>query len=153
MRVLWILLLITSLSSAGGVAQQLPAPPMELVRQVAQASTPLPALPLKEAHRTLGTARRQFQGRRPTGAQLYVVAQGLNEAATPELLVVRVLTWQGPQLTGLIVRVPETHPPAPIELEESAVQDWLLLHSDGREEGNYLGKFWDLEQRLTEQGE
>ncbi|MFC4791500.1 hypothetical protein ACFPAF_05325 [Hymenobacter endophyticus] len=124
--------------------------PEQLVRQVARAPALLPALPLKEARRTLDTARRQFQRGLPTGAQLYVVARGLNEAATPELLVVRVLSWRSPQLSGHIISTtPGT--PAPIELPEGQVLDWLVLHPDGREEGNYLGKYWDLEERLTEE--
>ncbi|MCA8833184.1 hypothetical protein [Hymenobacter pini] len=150
MRVPWLLALSISLCPALALAQQLPPPVQSLTRQVQQAPLVLPTLPVKEAHRTLSAVRRRFQNGLPTGAQLYVVARGLNEAATPELLVVRVLTWPTPQLTGQIVRL-DNNSTAPVEVPESAVQDWLLLYPDGREEGNYLGKFWDLEERLTEQ--
>lgn len=150
MRLLWAFILSYSLYPASGAAQQLPQTLQSLVRQVKQAPAVLPALPIKEAHRTLGAVRRQFQGGLPPGAQLYVVGKGLNEAATPELLLVRVLSWPTSQLTGQIVR-PESAAPANIELAESAVQDWLLLYPNGREEGNYLGKFWDLEERLADQ--
>ncbi|WP_426493536.1 hypothetical protein [Hymenobacter sp. 102] len=151
MRVLRPILFFLCTSPLVVAAQPEPAGPWQLVRQVTQAPATLPALPLKEAHRTLGGARQQFRQGLPAGAQLYVVARGLNEAATPELLVVRVQSWQGPQLKGLIMRAETTAPPAPIELPESAVQDWLLLFGTGREEGNYLGKYWDLEERLAEQ--
>lgn len=151
MRVLRPLLFLICLYPVWGAAQPGPGGPQQLVQQVARAPATLPPLPLKEARRTLGTARRQFQQGLPAGTRLYVVARALNEAATPELLVLRVLSWQGPLVTGHIVRAEPGGPLTPVEVAESEVQDWLLLHATGREEGNYLGKFWDLEERLTEQ--
>ncbi|RSK50844.1 hypothetical protein [Hymenobacter rigui] len=151
MRVLRPLLFFLCFGPLGAAAQPEPIGPWQLVRKVAQAPATLPALPLKEAHRTLGGARQQFRQGLPAGAQLYVVARALNEAATPELLVVRVLGWQGPTLKGQIMRTETAAQSAPIELPESAVQDWLLLYTTGREEGNYLGKYWDLEERLAGQ--
>jgi hypothetical protein len=151
MRVLRLLLFVLCAAPLGATAQSGAAGPQQLVRQVAQAPATLPLLPLQEAHRTLNTARQHFRQGLPLGAQLYVVVRGLNEAATPELLVVRVLSWQGQQLTGTIVRVATGTSPAPIGFAESAIQDWLLLYATGREEGNHLGKYWDLEERLAEQ--
>lgn len=153
MRLLRPLLLFLCWYPVWAAAQPGPADPQQLVRQVAQAPATLPPLPLKEARRTLSTAHRQFQQGLPAGTRLYVVARALNEAATPELLVVRVLSWQGPRLTGQIVRADPGGEPPRVEVAESEVQDWLLLHATGREEGNYLGKFWDLEERLAEQQE
>ena len=130
-------------------AQQ-PMPPLLgwLTERVAQATEPLPPLPLREAQRTLGTARQRFQRGLPPDTHLYLTARILNEAASPELVVVLVESWQGRQLRGRLVRIGTTQP-APVEFEETAVCDWLLLHADGREEGNYLGKFWDLEEKLA----
>ncbi|MET4105750.1 hypothetical protein [Hymenobacter sp. UYP22] len=152
MRVLRPLVLVICLYPVWAAAQPGPVGPQQLVRQVARAPALLPPLPLKEARRTLDAARRQFQRGLPTGAQLYVVTRGLNEAATPELLVVRVLNWRSSQLSGQIIGT-TPGPPAPLELPEGEVLDWLILHPGGREEGNYLGKYWDLEERLTEEEE
>ncbi len=128
----------------------------ELARLVGQvrraADQPLPAPLLREAHRSLGTARRAF-GQAP--GRLYVLARVLNEAATPELVVVATDAWQGTSLRGRIVRTANgrTAALAPVEFEEAAVQDWLLLYPDGRETGNRLGRFWDLEEQLARRGE
>lgn len=119
-----------------------------LTERVAQATEPLPTLPLREAQRTLATTRQRFQRGLPPDTHLYLTARVLNEAATPELAVVLVESWQGRQLRGRLVRGGATQP-APVEFEEAAVRDWLLLHADGREEGNFLGKFWDLEEKLA----
>ncbi|RSK46448.1 hypothetical protein [Hymenobacter perfusus] len=138
------------LSSFAGIAQQaLPAQLVWLVTQVAQSSAgPLPVLPLREAQRTLGTARQRFQQGLPPDTRLYLTARVLNEAATPELVIVALETWQGRQLRGHILRAGAAQL-VPVEFSEAAVQDWLLLHADGREEGNYLGKYWDLEEKLA----
>jgi hypothetical protein len=130
-------------------AQQ-PVPPLLgwLTERVAQATEPLPPLPLREAQRTLSTARHRFQRGLPAGTRLYLTARVLNEAATPELVVVLVESWQDRELRGRLVRAGIAQS-APVEFEEAAVRDWLLLHTDGREEGNFLGKFWDLEEKLA----
>lgn len=122
-----------------------------LVAQLARAEA-LPARPLQEAHRTLPQARQRYQRGLPAGTALYLTARVLNEAATPEPVVVRVDTWTGPRLTGRIVRLTAAGRPqaqAPVEFEEAAVLDWLLLHAGGAEEGNYLGRFLELEERLA----
>ncbi|WP_044003638.1 hypothetical protein [Hymenobacter swuensis] len=141
------------LSSFAAIAQQtLPATLTWLVTRVAQSSAePLPTLPLREAQRTLGTARQRFQQGLPPTARLYLTARVLNEAATPELVVIAVETWQGRQLRGWILRAgsSQQNTQLPVEFVEAAVHDWLLLHTDGREEGNYLGKYWNLEEKLA----
>ncbi|OWP65116.1 hypothetical protein CDA63_01815 [Hymenobacter amundsenii] len=124
-----------------------------LVRQVhLAAGQELPAPLLREAHRSLGTARRAFN---QAPGSVYLLARVLNDSATPELVVVAVEAWQGPTLRGRIVRTEagRTAATAPVEFAEAAVQDWLLLYPDGREEGNRLGRFWDLEERLANRGE
>lgn len=149
MRVLRLFALLLALLPGQMRAQQpLPASLVWLTERVAQAPEPLPPLPLREAQRTLSTARQRFRQGLPPDTHLYLTARVLNEAATPELVVVLVESWQGRQLRGRLVRAGATQP-APVEFEEAAVCDWLLLHADGREEGNYLGKFWDLEEKLA----
>jgi len=150
MHLIRLFLLLLVLSSFAEIAQQvLPAQLAWLVTQVAQsAAEPLPVLPLREAQRTLGAARQRFQQGLPPTTRLYLTARVLNEAATPELVVVALETWQGGQLRGYILRAGSAHL-VPVEFAEAAVQDWLLLHADGREEGNYLGKYWDLEEKLA----
>lgn len=150
MRLFLFLILAVGLPLPG-TAQE-PGPLPALVTQVAAAApTTLPSLPLREARRTLGVARQQFQRGLPAGTRLYLTAQVLNEAATPELVVVAVETWTGHLVRGRIVRLAAGTPAAEaaVEFEETSVQDWLVLHPSGREEGNFLGKFWDVEDRLA----
>ncbi len=153
MRNLWFVLLLVLLPLATR-AQVTECPELaRLVRQVSQAADQeLPAPLLREARRSLGTAKQAFgqaQGR------LYVLARVLNESATPELVVVAADAWQGTSLRGRIVRTANgrTAATAPVEFDEAAVQDWLLLYPGGRETGNHLGRFWDLEERLARRGE
>ncbi|GGG37894.1 hypothetical protein [Hymenobacter glacieicola] len=123
-----------------------------LVEQLAQAPETLPELPLKEARRTLPQARQRYQRGLPTGASFYLTARILNEAATPETVVLLVDQWQGSRISGRILRLDgsgRATPGSAVEFEETAVLDWVLLRPNGAEEGNYLGKFLDLEDRLA----
>ncbi|RPD49534.1 hypothetical protein DNI29_01670 [Hymenobacter sediminis] len=146
-------LLLAALLTGVAQAQQPVAPGISLlVRQLAQAPEPLPALPLKEARRTLPQARQRYQGGLPTGASFYLTARVLNEAATPEPVVLAVDSWQGNHISGRIMRPGPNGFPTPgatVNLDESAVLDWIVLRPNGAEEGNFLGKFLDLEERLA----
>ena len=127
---------------------------VRLVRQTAAADgLELPPPLLREAQRSLNTARQRFRAGVPgrPAPRLYLLARALNESAMPELVVVVPDSWQNTRLTGHIVRVIDGQPTAtaPVEFEEAAVLDWLLLYPDGRELGNHFGKFWDLEERLA----
>lgn len=150
-----LLLFLLTLLPAPPIGAQNPAaqPSMHrLVQQLGRSTGPLPVLPLKEAHRTLGQVRQRYQRGLPADTHLYLTARALNEAATPEPVLVLVDSWQGPRIIGRIVRAASpslTTATAPVEFTEAEVLDWTLLHSSGAEEGNYLGKFLDLEDRLA----
>ncbi|MBT9391997.1 hypothetical protein KLP40_02370 [Hymenobacter sp. NST-14] len=153
MRTFWLLLLAL-LPLAGRAQPTASAALTSLVRQTAAADGQLlPAPLLRAAHRSLGTARQHFRAGAPAGPapRLYLLVRTLNEAATPELLVVEPASWQQTHLRGRIVRVTDgqVRAAAAVEFEEAAVLDWLLLYPDGREAGNHFGKFWDLEERLA----
>lgn len=149
---------VFSLLLAGTTLAQQPQPEATealpaLVQLLAQAADePLPELPLKEARRTLGQARQRYQRGLPAGS-FYLTARVLNESATPEPVLVRVAAWQGSRISGHIVRATADGgaviATAPIEFEEPDVLDWLVLRPNGAEEGNYLGKFLELQDRLA----
>ncbi|QJX46495.1 hypothetical protein HMJ29_05910 [Hymenobacter taeanensis] len=146
-------LLLTLLLTGAALGQQ-PASPtlVSLVTQLQEQDGALPELPCKEARRTLPQLRQRYQRGLPAGATCYLTAVVLNEGATPEPVVVLVSSWQAGQVAGRIVRVGpngQTVANAPTDFAEAAVVDWLLLRPDGSEEGNYLGKFFDLEERLA----
>ncbi|UPL48828.1 hypothetical protein [Hymenobacter sublimis] len=123
-----------------------------LVEQLAQAPETLPELPLKEARRTLPQARQRYQRGLPASTNFYLTARVLNETATPEAVVILVERWQGSRISGRILRLDPNGRATPgpaAEFEEAAVLDWVLVQPNGAEEGNYLGKFLDLEDRLA----
>ncbi|WP_152981611.1 hypothetical protein [Hymenobacter sp. AT01-02] len=148
------LLLAATLSGAALAPQsQSSAALSALVLQLAQPREALPDLPVKEARRTLSQARQRYQRGLPAGTNLYLTARVLNEVAAPEPVLVAVDTWQGNHISGRIVRTTAdgraTTATDPVDFDEPAVLDWLVLRPDGAEEGNYLGKFLELEDRLA----
>ncbi|SNR50445.1 hypothetical protein [Hymenobacter mucosus] len=148
------LLLAATLSGAALAPQsQSSAALSALVLQLAQPRKALPDLPVKEARRTLSQARQRYQRGLPAGTNLYLTARVLNEVAAPEPVLVAVDTWQGNHISGRIVRTTAdgraTTATDPVDFDEPAVLDWLVLRPDGAEEGNYLGKFLELEDRLA----
>ncbi|MBD2714030.1 hypothetical protein KBK19_03170 [Microvirga sp. STR05] len=108
----------------------------------------LPPAPLKEARRTLAQARQRFTRGLNPGETLYVTATLLNDAANRVPQLVHVQTWQDGRVMGRLVgsNLPDGNNKE--EFDESEIVDWMILHQDGAEEGNYVGKFLDLEERL-----
>jgi hypothetical protein len=151
MRTILSFLLAFSLTSTV-LAQQPASSLASLVTQLEQLNGLLPEMPRKEAKRTLPQLRQRYQRGLPTGTTCYLTATVLNESATPELLVVEVATWQAGQVTGRIMRLsPEGRAIAgtAVNFEEAAILDWLILRPNGMEEGNFIGKYLDLEERLA----
>ncbi|TGE09646.1 hypothetical protein [Hymenobacter fodinae] len=152
MRTVLTFLLAFSLSGPL-LAQQPTSTLATLVTQLEQLQGPLPEVPRKEAKRTLPQLRQRYQRGLPVGTICYLTVNTLNESATPEPLVVEVATWQAGKLTGRIMRLSHEEgramAGAPVSFEETAILDWLLLRPNGAEEGNYVGKYLDLEERLA----
>lgn len=153
MRYCFCLLLSAFLAGPAWGQQPAPASITALVGQLAQSvGAALPEAPLKEARRTLPQARQRFARGLPAGAQLYLTARVLNEAAVPAPVVVRVTSWESGQVAGQVVR-PEADgrsaAAAFAEFDEAAILDWAILRANGAEDGNYLGKFLELEERLA----
>lgn len=145
----WFLLLMLLATRPAAQAQQ-PAIPAAATRLALQLSTAeaLPAAPLKEARRTLAQARQRFSRGLPAGDQLFVTATLLDDAANRVPQLVQVQSWQNGRVSGRVVgtNLPEGNHHE--EFDEAEVVDWLILHPDESEEGNYVGKFLDLEDRL-----
>ncbi|TGD81768.1 hypothetical protein [Hymenobacter wooponensis] len=148
-----VITFLLAFSLTGTVHAQQPSSSLaSLVTHLEQQEGPLPELPRKEAKRTLPQLRQRYQRGLQAGTTCYLTANVLNESATPEPLVVEVAAWQAGQVTGRIVRLsPEgrTIAGALVTFEETVILDWLLLRPNGTEEGNYVGKYLDLEERLA----
>lgn len=100
----------------------------------------------------MSQARQRYQQGLPAGTSFYLTARVLNEAATPEPVVLVVDAWRAHDISGRIMRPGPTGLPTPgatVNLDEAAVLDWIVLRPNGAEEGNFLGKFLDLEERLA----
>ncbi|MBC6697402.1 hypothetical protein [Hymenobacter sp. BT190] len=145
----WILLLTLLIGGPTAQAQQpaIPVAATRLALQLATAET-LPPAPLKEARRTLAQARQRFNRGLPAGDQLFVTATLLDDAANRMPQLVQVLTWQDGRVSGRVVGTDLPEGNNHEEFDEAEVVDWLILHPNEAEEGNYVGKFLDLEDRL-----
>jgi hypothetical protein len=126
---------------------EIPVAATRLALQLAAAET-LPAAPLKEARRTLAQARQRFNRGLPPGDRLFVTATLFDDAANRVPQLVQVQSWQDGRVSGRLVgtNVPEGNNRE--EFDEAEVVDWMILHPDDSEEGNHVGKFLDLEDRL-----
>lgn len=127
-----------------------PVAPTRLARQLAQAEA-LPEAPLKEARRTLAQVRQRHQVGLQASETLFLTTFLLDATATRVPTLVQVQQWLGPRIMGRAV--PTTAalplPETTTEFDEDAVLDWLILHDDGTEEGNFVGKYLEMEERLS----
>ncbi|WP_073285839.1 hypothetical protein [Hymenobacter psychrotolerans] len=123
------------------------APAVRLAVQLAGVDT-LPPAPVKEARRTLSQARQRFTRGLASGQLLYVTATLLNDAASRVPQLVQVQSWQDGRVMGRLVgsNLPDGNNKE--EFDEAEIVDWMILHPNGTEEGNHVGKFLDLEDRL-----
>lgn len=152
MRYLLLLLVLLGAASqqAQGQQAEVYAASVRLARQLSQADE-LPEAPLKEARRTMAQARQRFQAGLPSSATFFLTVSLLDASATRVPMLVLVKQWQGGRISGRLVptTAAEPLPEAATEFEEDAVLDWLILHDDGSEEGNFVGKYLEVEERLS----
>lgn len=108
--------------------------------------------PVREALRTLPQARKRFLAGLPEGDQLLLSVRVLATDTSFRQASVRVLGWHRNLVQALLLpaAADSSGPtePVPISFPETAVLDWLLLRANGREEGNYVGRYLDTARQL-----
>lgn len=106
---------------------------------------------VKKARATLPQAKRRFLQGLPAGQVFFVTTRISDSLEQVEQVFVRVKQWQGTEVSGLIASelglVKSYQPNQLITFPESAVLDWTISRPDGTEEGNYVGKLIDADNR------
>ena len=100
-----------------------------------------------EAHRTYPDARRRFLNGLPPGNRFYVTTRLRDTAGRVEQVFVAVDSLRDSTIFGRVAspiglvegyREGQAH-----VMPERGILDWTILLPDGREEGNFVGKFLD----------
>ena len=108
--------------------------------------------PMREALRTLPQAKKRFLAGLPEGDQFLLSVRVVATDTSFRQVSARVLGWHGTTVQALLL--PEnagaTGPaePIPVSFSETAVLDWTLLRTSGREEGNYVGRYTDTARQI-----
>lgn len=126
-----------------------PAAPAGIRRQLARADSAL-AQPLQQARRTLAQARKRYAAGLPGGTRCLVLVRVLASDTSFRPVQARVIGWRGGAVQALLG--PADKAPAaelrPVSFPETAVLDWTFVAANGREEGNFVGKYLDLARQL-----
>jgi hypothetical protein len=107
--------------------------------------------PMREALRTLPQAKKKFLAGLPNGDQFLLSVRVIATDTSFRQASARVLGWHGNTVQALLLPSPDAAgkaDPTPISFPETAVIDWTLLRASGREEGNYVGRYLEVDQRV-----
>ncbi|NLF24737.1 MAG: hypothetical protein GX589_03660 [Deltaproteobacteria bacterium] len=100
---------------------------------------------VKKARLRLPEVKRRFEKGLDEGETLYVVVRLPRSGGGFEQSYVVVKDWQEQDLLGRVVSRSDTlgpHPSEdPISFKETTILDWVIVKSDGYEEGNFVGRF------------
>ncbi|ALD22335.1 hypothetical protein AM218_15370 [Hymenobacter sp. DG25A] len=113
------------------------------------------AKPVKQAQKTLPSVKKRYAAGLPAGQTLYLTTRLFDSNGQFEQVFVQVTSWQGNEVTGTLANhlelVQQYQPNQAITFPEQAVLDWTITTPDGREEGNFVGKFIDQLQQSSGQ--
>ncbi|MDQ2769957.1 MAG: hypothetical protein M3Y54_05590 [Bacteroidota bacterium] len=107
--------------------------------------------PVREALRTLPQARKKFLAGLPAGDQFLLSVRVADTDTSFRQASARVLGWNGKTVQALLLPPPDSVTPVepmPVSFPETAVVDWTLLRASGREEGNYVGRYYETTQQV-----
>ncbi|TGE21432.1 DUF2314 domain-containing protein [Hymenobacter aquaticus] len=115
------------------------------------------AKPMKEALRTLPQAKKRFEAGLKPGETFYLTTRVVDADGKFEQVFVQVTQWEDTYVQGTIANTLQTvqgySTGQTLEFTTSAVYDWTIVRAEGSEEGNYVGKFLDIQSRLDRLGE
>lgn len=131
------------------VLTAVPAAPTGIREKMARADSAL-AEPMQQARRTLSQARKRYVAGLPGGTQCLVMVRILASDTSFRQVQARVIGWHNgavqalisPALTAALTDL------RPVSFPEAAVLDWTFLAANGREEGNFVGKYLDTARQL-----
>jgi len=98
--------------------------------------------PVTEAQNKLPYVKDYFLNNGQEGREVYVVVIIRDESWRWEQVYLRVLLWEDDVIGGQLVNemtVVSGYPKgAEFVIDQERVVDWLIIHEDGKEEGNYV---------------
>jgi hypothetical protein len=111
--------------------------------------------PVREARRTLPQARKRYLAGLPSGDQCLLMVRVVEGDTLFRPVTARVIGWQGGAVQALLpARADSSLPPTgdkiPVSFPESAVLDWIIVRANGREEGNYVGRYLETAQQIED---
>lgn len=134
---------------------QLPAPivltsataPASMRAALATADSAL-ADPMHEAQRTLPQMKKRYLAGLASGDQFTLTVRVLATDTSFRQVAARVLGWHGNMVQALLPTLAGATEPIPVSFPENAVLDWTLVRAGGREEGNFVGRYLEIDQRV-----
>ncbi|TGE15288.1 DUF2314 domain-containing protein [Hymenobacter elongatus] len=157
------LIVLLLAASGAGWAQQAAAPDRPVAVAVAESESVGPAQsmalfdqliakPVKEALRTLPQAKKRYQAGLKAGEAFYLTTRVVDTDGKFEQVFVRVTQWEDAYIQGTIANELQTVQGYTngqiLEFTTNAVFDWTIVRANGSEEGNFVGKFLDIQSRL-----
>lgn len=102
---------------------------------------------VKKAQQELPKIKRQFDKGFKKGESFFLTTRIYDAFGNFEQVFVKVQTWDNGKIQGTIANqltaVKDFEFGQSIEFPESAVLDWLITDAEGKEKGNYIGKYLD----------
>ena len=105
---------------------------------------------VKKAKKTLSYAKNKFLTGLKKGEAFFLTIRLFDINGQWEQVFVRVTDWQHDFITGYIdsdiLKVKKYKSLDNIQFTEDKILDWLITKPDGKEEGNFVGKYLDTLQ-------
>jgi uncharacterized protein YegJ (DUF2314 family) len=106
---------------------------------------------VKLARETLPSAKKSFLDGMKKGDTFFLTTRIYDSPDRFEQVFIHVTSWKGEKIRGTIANdlnvVKKFKRGQSIEFDEASVLDWTISKADGTEEGNFIGKFLDSQQK------
>jgi hypothetical protein len=147
-------LLVGHTSSAQGpsapvVLTDAPTAPAGLREKLVRADSAL-AEPLQQARRTLTQVRKRYTAGLANGEKCLVMVRVQASDTSFRQVQARVIGWRNGAVQALISPTPKATVAdlRPVSFPETAVLDWTILQPNGRQEGNFIGRYLDMARQM-----
>ena len=141
-RLLILTLLLTTHFSVFAATQDLPT---EVKSEVSNKFEEAIAPEILKAQQNLAEVKRRFLNGLKKDNKLYLTIRIADQYGNVEQVYIRTYLWKDSTVMGQISNnlysVSGYRPGQTISFDESDILDWTLIDADGKEYGNYLGRF------------
>jgi hypothetical protein len=126
-----------------------PTAPVGIREKMVRADSAL-AEPLQQARRTLTQARKRYAAGLSNGEKCLVMVRVQASDTSFRQVQARVIGWRNGAVQALISPAPKAPVTdlRPVSFPETAVLDWTILQPNGRQEGNFIGRYLDMTRQM-----